>query len=170
MIQIVPFSDLGPITNYMRGGMVVKFNLEFPYDADIDKIRKIIKKVGLEMLEDEEQGPNFIKQVKSQGVRDISNSVMTIRVKFTAKPGTHFLIRRLAYKQITEALANAGIHYAHKKVIVDVAQPEPPKDQSSDVPSEETLGKSKSSGMDLKQTLKAGAAAALETIIDEEKK
>jgi len=124
----------------------------------------------MEMLEDEEFGQNFIKQIKSQGIRDISNSVMTIRVKFTAQPGTQFLIRRLAYKQITEALAKAGIHYAHRKVIVDVGQPEPPKDQSSDVPSEETQGNSKSSDMDLNQTLKAGAAAALATIIDEEKK
>jgi hypothetical protein len=55
-------------------------------------------------------------------------------------------------------------------VIVDVGQPEPPKDQSSDVPKEETQGNSKSSDMDLNQTLKAGAAAALATIIDEEKK
>lgn len=170
MLQIVSFSDLGPITNFMRGGMVVKFNLEFPYDTNIDKIRKIIKKVGQEMLEDEESGPNFIKQIKSQGVRDISNSVMTIRVKFTAQPGTHFLIRREAYKRITEALAKAGINYAHKKVIVDIAQPEPPKDKSSDVPSEDTHSQSKSSDMDLNQTLKAGAAAALETIIDEQKK
>ena len=170
MLQIIPFSDLGPIINYNRGGIVVKFNLEFPYDADIDKIRKIVKKVGIEMLEDEDFGPNFISQVKSQGVRDISNSVMTIRVKFTAQPGTHFVIRRQAYKRITEALAKAGINYAHRKVIVDVAQPEPPKDQSSDVPSEETQGKSKSSDMDLNQTLKAGAAAALETIVDEQKK
>jgi small-conductance mechanosensitive channel len=170
MIQIVPFSDLGPITNFMRGGMVVKFNLEFPYDTNIDKVRKIIKKVGKEMLEDEESGPNFIKQIKSQGVRDISNSVMTIRVKFTAQPGTHFLIRREAYKRITEALANAGINYAHRKVIVDIAQPEPLKDQCSDVSGEDTQGKSKSSDMDLNHTLKAGAAAALETIIDEQKK
>jgi small-conductance mechanosensitive channel len=170
MLQIIPFSDLGAITNYMRGGIVVKFNLEFPYDADIDKIRKIVKKVGIVMLEDEEHGPNFIGQVKSQGVRDISNSVMTIRVKFTAQPGTQFLIRRLAYKQITEALAKAGINYAHRKVIVDVGQPEPPKDQSSDVPSEETQGNSKSSDMDLNQTLIAGGAAALATIVDEEKK
>ena len=50
MIQIVPFSDLGPITNFMRGGMVVKFNLEFPYDSNIDKIRKIIKKIGKRCL------------------------------------------------------------------------------------------------------------------------
>ncbi|MCP4343838.1 MAG: mechanosensitive ion channel [Desulfobulbaceae bacterium] len=120
MLQIVPHSELGAITNYMRGGMIVKFNLDFPYDANIDKIRKIIKKVGIAMLDDEELGKDFIRPVKSQGVREITNSVMTIRVKFTAQPGTHFVIRREAYKRITEALNSSGIYYAHKKVIVDV--------------------------------------------------
>lgn len=120
MLQIVPHSELGAITNFMRGGMIVKFNLDFPYDTDIDKVRKIIKKVGIAMLDDEELGKDFIQPVKSQGVREITNSVMTIRVKFTAQPGTHFVIRREAFKRITEALKAKGIDYAHKKVIVDV--------------------------------------------------
>ncbi len=120
MLQIIPHSELGAITNFMRGGIVVKFNLDFPYDAPIDKIRKVIKKVGQQMLENEEYGKDFIRPVKSQGVREISNSVMTIRVKFTAQPGTHFVIRREAYRLITEALNAQGIHYAHRKVIVDV--------------------------------------------------
>ncbi|WP_136809704.1 mechanosensitive ion channel family protein [Desulfosediminicola flagellatus] len=122
MLQIVPHSELGAITNYMRGGIVVKFNLDFPYDAEIDTIRKIIKKVGQAMLADEEFGADFIRPVKSQGVREITNSVMTIRVKFTAKPGAHFVIRREAYKRITEALRAKGIHYAHRKVIVDIPE------------------------------------------------
>lgn len=120
MLQIVPHSELGPITNFMRGGIVVKFNLDFNYNANIDKIRKIIKKVGIAMLEDEEFGSNFIQPVKSQGVREITNSVMTIRVKFTAKPGTHFVIRREAYRRITESLKKNGIEYAMKQVVVDV--------------------------------------------------
>lgn len=120
MLQIVPHSELGAITNFMRGGIVVKFNLDFPYDANIDKIRKVIKKVGQAMLTDEEFGKNFIRPVKSQGVREIANSVMTIRVKFTAEPGSHFVIRREAFKRITEALLAQGIQYAHRKVIVDV--------------------------------------------------
>jgi small-conductance mechanosensitive channel len=120
MLQIVPHSELGAITNFMRGGIIVKFNLDFPYDADIEKIRKIIKKVGMAMLKIDEFGEDFIKPVKSQGVRQITDSVMTIRVKFTAKPGTHFVIRREAYRRITEALQSQGIHYAHKRVIVDL--------------------------------------------------
>lgn len=120
MLQIIPHSELGAITNYMRGGITEKFNLDFPYDADIDQIRKVIKKVGAEMIGDGELGKDFLKPLKSQGVREIANSVMTIRVKFTAKPGAHFTIRREAFKRITEALKQKGIHYAHKKVIVDI--------------------------------------------------
>jgi moderate conductance mechanosensitive channel len=119
MLQIVPYSDLGAITNYMRGGIVMKFPLEFSYDTDIDKVRKIIKKVGVEMLEDPNLHDGFIQPLKSQGVNEITNSVMVIRVKFTAKPGKQFLIKREAFRRITEALAARGIHYAHRKVIVD---------------------------------------------------
>lgn len=151
MLQIVPHSELGAITNYMRGGMVVKFNLDFPYDADIDKIRKIIKKVGIAMLEDPVIGDGFIQPVKSQGVREITNSVMTIRVKFTAHPGKHFLIRREAYKRITEALNGKGIYYAHRKVIVDL--PDLPKNLTQE---------------EQQQVLKTAGAAAQQTIQAEE--
>lgn len=147
MLQIVPYSELGAITNFMRGGIVVKFNLEFPYDSDIDKIRKIIKKVGQAMLEDPEFGNDFIRPVKSQGVREITNSVMVIRVKFTAQPGTHFVIRREAYRRITEALAANGIHYAHRKVIVEIPQ------------GEEKNHKTPPTAEQMQRALEAGAAA-----------
>lgn len=151
MLQIVPYSQLGTITNYMRGGIIEKFNLDFPYDADIDKIRKIIKKVGQEMLEDQELGKNFIRPLKSQGVREIANSVMTIRVKFTARPGTQFVIRREAFKRITAAMQARGIQYAHRKVIVDL--PSSPEDH-------EDPGR--------RQKLAQAAGAAARQVFDEE--
>lgn len=145
MLQIVPHSELGSITNFMRGGIVVKFNLEFPYDTDVNAVRKIIKKVGQEMLDDPELGPDFIKPLKSQGVREIANSVMVIRAKFTAQPGKHFMIQREGYRRISEALAAKGIHYAHRKVIVEVPNLEEKKDRpKSD---------------QVKQIIEAGAAA-----------
>jgi len=152
MLQIVPHSELGAITNFMRGGITVKFNLDFPYDAPIDKIRKIIKKVGQKMLDDEIYGKDFIRPVKSQGVREITNSVMTIRVKFTAQPGTHFVIRREAYRLITEALNAQGIYFAHRKVIVDLPEIEASGE-------EETLQK---------QIAHAAGAAAQRVIEEEE--
>ena len=146
MLQVVPHSDLGAITNYMRGGIIIKFPLEFPYDTDIDKVRKIIKKVGQAMLLDEELGDGFLQPVKSQGVNEITNSIMIIRVKFTAKPGQQFLIKREAFRRITEALNAKGIYYAHRKVIVDF-----PTDTPRVAMDEETR----------KKALEAGAAAVV---------
>jgi len=59
---------------------------------------------------------------------------MTIRVKFTAKPGAHFVIRREAFKQITKALEAQGIQYAHRNVIVEVA---PTNVSTTDGPSQQ---------------------------------
>ncbi len=155
MLQVVPHSDLGAVTNYMRGGIVIKFPLEFPYDTDIDQVRKIIKKVGIAMLEDEELGDDFILPVKSQGVNEITNSVMVIRVKFTAKPGKQFVIKREAFRRITEALNAKGIYYAHRKVIVDF-------------PEEDKIGRQ--NDQDRLKALEAGAAAALTIQAEEEQR
>lgn len=155
MLQIIPHSELGSITNFMRGGIVVKFNLEFPYDTDVNAVRKIIKKVGQQMLEDPELGPDFIKPLKSQGVREIADSVMVIRVKFTAQPGKHFLIQREGYRRITEVMAAKGIHYAYRKVIVEVPNLGDLNDKKNTLTTDQ-----------VKQVVEAGAAAADQIITD----
>jgi small-conductance mechanosensitive channel len=170
MLQIVPLGDLKSVTNFMRGGMVVKFDLKLPYDTDIDKVRKIIKKVGKKMLLDEELGPDFIKPLKSQGVRSVGDSVMTFRAKFTARPGTHFVIRREAYKHITAALEKAGIFYAHRKVIVDLA-PELAEKMDVGAASTARAGDAHSDKLtpeEKAQILTAGAAAARDPIGEDE--
>jgi small-conductance mechanosensitive channel len=105
-------------------------------DTDIELVRKVIKRVGEAMIQDEEFGDDFLQPIKSQGIYKITNSVMIIRVKFTAKPGKQFLIKREAFRRITEALNAKGIYYAHRKVIVDF-----PDDQKRKLLDEDTVKK-----------------------------
>ncbi len=121
-MQIVPFSKLGAVTNFNRGGAVVKFKLSLPYDTSISQVRKIIKKVGQQLMEDPELGPDILLPVKSMGVQSVVDSVMTFRVRFTARFGRQGIIQRKAFEMITDALAKKGIHYAHRKVIVEIPQ------------------------------------------------
>ncbi len=162
MLQLVPFGELGSVTNYMRGGMIIKFNIQLPYDTDIDKVRKIIKKVGQAMIKDEEFKDDFIRPVKSQGVREVGDSVMTFRVKFTVHPGKQFVIKREAFRRITEALAAQGIHYAHRKVIVDMP------DELKSIMGETDNGNKGVDMADAETSLKLGAAAAVDGIIRRE--
>jgi hypothetical protein len=97
----------------------------------------------------------------------MGDSVMTIRVKFTAKPGAHFVIRREAFKLITEALEAQGIQYAHRKVIVEVAQANDSTAADSSQPQQSGIASKKAEQLK-DQVLKAGAAAAVESILKEE--
>jgi len=158
-LQIVPYSDMGTINNSMRGGLVIKFTIDLPYDTDIDTVRKVVKKVGQKMLQDPEYADAFIQPVKSQGVSKVGDSVMTFRVKFTAKPGKQFVIRREAFRLIKEALEKKGIYLAHRKVIVEIPETHPAAE----------TGPEQGSAAEREQALKAGAAAALETMINQDK-
>ncbi|MGD9975510.1 MAG: hypothetical protein AB7S77_20840, partial [Desulfatirhabdiaceae bacterium] len=101
-----------------------------------------------------------ILPIKSQGVKSVADSVMTFRVKFTAKPGKQFVIQREAFKRLTAALAKKGIHFAHRRVIVELP---PGLDKASGAGSAGT-----GPAPDISDHLKAGAAAALTRMLVEE--
>jgi moderate conductance mechanosensitive channel len=162
-LQIVPFSKLGAVTNYNRGGAVVKFKLSLPYDTSISQVRKIIKKVGQQLMEDPELGPDIILPVKSMGVQTVADSVMTFRVRFTARFGRQGIIQRKAFEMITEALAKKGIHYAHRRVIVEIPHDHEKAPEATPVAGPDPAPAAA-------DHLTAGAAAALSLMLAEEEK
>ncbi len=99
----------------------MKLEMRLPFETDIEKVRKIVKKVGQEMMADEEYGKNFLQPLKSQGVNRMDDSAFIFRVKFMAKPGEQFVLRREVYRRVQEALAEQGIRFAPRRVIVDTS-------------------------------------------------
>ncbi len=117
-VQTIPYGNVPTITNLSRDWITMKLELRLPYDVDIERVRKIIKKVGQSMQEDPELGPNMLQPLKSQGVMRMEESALIIRMKFTARPGEQWVIRREAYRRVQEALQAAGIQFAHREVRV----------------------------------------------------
>ncbi len=117
-VQTIPYGEIATVKNLSRDWITMKLELRLPYDTDIEKVRKIIKRVGQEMLKDEEMGPNFILPLKSQGVMRVEESALIIRMKFTSKPGEQWIIRREAYRRVRDGLQEAGINFAHREVTV----------------------------------------------------
>ena len=66
-------------------------------------------------------GDNFIQPLKSQGVIEMQDSAMIIRVKFMTKPGDQWLVRKKVYEEIRELFAREGIKFAHREVTVRLA-------------------------------------------------
>lgn len=118
-INTIPFGEIKTLTNFSRDWAIMKLELRVPYSADLEKVRKIVKSVGQDLLAHPEYGPSFLQPLKSQGVHRMDDSAFIIRVKFMAKPGEQFVLRREAFRRIQEAFAAAGIEFAPRRVIVD---------------------------------------------------
>jgi small-conductance mechanosensitive channel len=140
-VHTIPFGTIDKVTNNSRDYIITKLDFRVRYDTDVDKVRKIIKRINLEIEKDPEMGPNLLDKIKSQGVRELDDSAMIMRVKFKTIPGEQFVIRREVFRMIQEQFAEHGIEFAHRNVTVYL-----PPDEGDDAQD--------------KKAIAAGAAAA----------
>jgi len=154
-LHTVPFGEIQFLTNYSRDWVILKLEFRVTYDTNINKVKKIFKKIGADLMEHEELGPFFLEPLKSQGVKAMEDSAIIVRAKFTAKPGKQFQIRKEVYSRVQQAFQENGIHFAHRRVAIDLP---PGFDQSApeNRPVVEAAGAAAAASEDI---AKAGAKA-----------
>ena len=145
-VHTIPFGSMGTVTNNSRDYIISKLDFRVKYDTNVDKVRKIIKKINKKIMADEEMGPVMLGKIKSQGVRELDDSAMVMRVKFKTVPGEQFVIRREVFRMMQEAFRDNGIEFAHRNVTVYL-----PPDEG---------GETEAGKIDQK-AVEAGAAAAI---------
>ncbi len=122
-VHTVPYGEIQTLTNWSRDWAIMKCELRLPFETDIEKVRKLIKRIGIEMLEDPQWGPLMLGPVKSQGVNRMDDSALIIRFKFMTVPGQQYLIRREAYTRIQREFEKQGIKFAPRRVLVEATSP-----------------------------------------------
>ena len=119
-INTIPYGEIPKLTNYSRDWVIMKLRFTVPFDTDPNKVKKIFKKIGAEMMADELYKEDFLQPFKSQGVFDFDDVGMIMRGKFMAKPGTQFTIRKEIYNRVKAAFAENGIEFARREVRVAI--------------------------------------------------
>ena len=133
MVQTIPFGRIDTVTNYSRDYIITKLDLRVKYDTDIDKVRKLVKTIYQEISADETFGPRLSGKLKSQGIRQMDDSAMIIRVKFTTQPGEQFIMQREIYRRIQEKFAESNIEFAHRNVTVFMPEEKNQKSASREI-------------------------------------
>ena len=125
MVHTIPFGELKSLTNYSRDWVIMKLEFRVPFDTDLGLVKKLVKKIGAELQENEVYGKSILQTLKSQGVRRMEEFNMVVGVKFMAKPGEQWLIRRDAYQKVRDAFEANGIGFAERNVKVQVMGNQP---------------------------------------------
>jgi small-conductance mechanosensitive channel len=169
MVYFIPFGDLKLVTNLSRDYVIMKLDFRVRYDADVEKIRKIIKKkVYKKIMADPELGPKLLEPIKSQGVREMDDSAMVMRVKYKTKPGDQFAIRKEVYHLMQEAFKEEGIEFAHRNVTVYMP-PEPDSEAGAQTQGEDQQKDAKANSEVQRQAAAAAALAAIQAQEEAEK-
>ena len=117
-VHTIPYGQLQSITNFSRDWATMKFTLRIDPSSDLELVRKTVKKVGIAMMEDPELGKELLQPVKLQGVQEIQDNALVIRIKFTARPNKPTWVQREALKRIILAFRENGIKFAANAVTI----------------------------------------------------
>jgi len=115
-VYTVPFSLLGAVQNQSRDWVIDKLTVGITYDSDIDRARKLIKQIGLDLQRDPEFAPLILEPLKMQGVDAFGDFAVQLRMKMMTLPGENFVIRRQALAMIKKAFDANGIKFAYPTV------------------------------------------------------
>lgn len=122
-VHTVPFGELQTVTNYNRDWVIYKMEFRMPMDTDIAKVKKVVKKIGKEMMADPEFADKLLQPLKSQGIKRVEENAIILRMKFMCKPREQFILRREAYNRIKEAFAAEDIRFAPRQIQVHSRAP-----------------------------------------------
>jgi len=118
-VYTVPFGELGAVENMSRDWGVVKFRVNVSYEADLEKVRKLTKKIGMALMEDPELGPIFIEPLKMKGLEEFGDYGVVLSFGMMLKPSPlQSMIRRRANLMIRAAFKENGIEFATPSVQV----------------------------------------------------
>ncbi|WP_422374838.1 mechanosensitive ion channel domain-containing protein [Roseibium sp.] len=119
-VHIVPYGEISNLTNLSRDWVIMKLQFTVPFDTDVEKVRKLFKKIGQEIMEMEEFQDDILAPFKGQGVTGVDDVGILVRGKFTTKPGKQFGVRKEIYKRVQKAFEENGIQFARKEVRVNI--------------------------------------------------
>ncbi|WP_170769658.1 mechanosensitive ion channel family protein [Ruegeria lacuscaerulensis] len=119
-VHTIPYGEIQKLTNFSRDWVIMKLKFTVPFDTDPNKVKKIFKKIGAEMMQDETHKDGFLQPFKSQGVFDFDDVGMIIRGKFMAKPGKQFTLRKEIFNRVKAEFNANGIDFARREVRVAI--------------------------------------------------
>ena len=117
-LYTVPFGSLGAVQNMSRDWVIDKLSLNVPFDTDLDKMKKVVKQIGKELIADPALAPSIIEPLKMQGVDAMGDFALQVRLKMMTKPGQQFTVRRRAYALLKKAFVENDIKIAFPTVQV----------------------------------------------------
>lgn len=107
--HLIPFSSITSVSNYMRGYGYHVGEYGVAYREDTDKVIVHLRAAFDELMSDPDQSDNIMDELEVQGVTELADSAVNIRVRIKTLPGSQWSVGRAYNRLVKRHLDAAGI-------------------------------------------------------------
>ena len=117
--QVIPFSSVDKVTNYMRGFARHVGEYGISYREDIDSAIAELKKAFEKLCGETSVSSYVIGDMEVPGVIHLADSAVIIRIIITTQPGQQWVVGRMFNKLVKNQFDEAGIEipYPHRTIV-----------------------------------------------------
>ena len=138
-LHIVPNGQIEQVTNYMGAAMRIVFDVQVPYEEDLERVKHILNDLLLQL---QVEIPGLVEGPTILGVSDLTESAVAIRILARAQPMQQWGIERQIRGAIKERFDAEGIMSPYPRQVVvirsDVAPEKLTKSDATSLRVEET--------------------------------
>jgi len=102
-LHIMPFSEIGTITNESKVFSYALMDVGVAYDSDLDQVSTVIKKTGEAMRAEKLFHDLILDDIEVMGVESLGDSSVVIRSRIRTKAGRQSEVRRAFLQRIKKA-------------------------------------------------------------------
>jgi len=122
-LHIISNGSVGVITNMTFEYANVNIDIPVSYASDIDKVRKIINDVGIDLAGDKTLGPDVIEAIQFLRVDKFDTSVMLIKALGKVRAGMQWDVAGEFRRRLKIAFDKKGIDIPYPQVVVHEDEP-----------------------------------------------
>lgn len=114
-LHIIPNGEISKVTNYNRGKMLALVTVGIAYEEDVDRAIEVMRQAAEQAYHDL---PSIVEVPIVQGVVELADSAVVIRVIAHTVPGEQWSVERELRKRLKQALDAHGIEIPYPRRVI----------------------------------------------------
>jgi small-conductance mechanosensitive channel len=108
-LRVIPYGELGAITNSSRGWKTIDIDLKFSADTDLERVKSIVRDISRSIEDDPAYRENGDARLTLHGIGDIAGGAIVFQLSLFARPGHADPLRREILTRLYTQLREAGV-------------------------------------------------------------
>lgn len=117
-LHIVPNGSIGIVTNMTFQFANVNVDIPVAYEADVDKVVKVINQVGVSMMDDKEIGADVVEPIQFLRVDNFEDSSMKVKALGKVRAGTQWDVAGDFRRRLIAAFDKHHIDIPYQQIVV----------------------------------------------------